>query len=372
MTPLVGLLGLGTAVPPHRIGQTEAAHFATMLSAFDDEQARLLSVLYRRSGVRERHLAVLDATPHIGAEPRDVQSLFNVVSPDDESTRQGPTTAERMAYYAERAAPLASEAARAALDDARVPADAITHLVTVSCTGFVAPGVDVALMARLGLRSTVERVHVGFMGCQGALNGLRVARSLVASADARYVLLCAVELCGLHLQYSGEPDTIVANSLFADGAAAGIVGPVREQDDSLWHLRAHGAGIVPDSLETMTWSIGDHGFAMTLSARVPGLIETHLGPWMSAWLARHGLTIETIGSWAIHPGGTRIVSAAEKGLGLDGRAGGVAREVLAEFGNMSSPTILFVLKRLAALGAAKPCVALAFGPGLSIEAALLT
>lgn len=368
----VGLLGVGTAVPPHKIGQTDAAHFATLLSAYDEEHARLVSVLYRRSGVRERHLAVLDAPPWVGAQPRDLQSLFDVVSPADEGTHQGPTTAERMAYYADRAAPLAAEAASAALDSARVRASAVTHLVTVSCTGFVAPGVDVALITRLGLCSSVERVHVGFMGCQGALNGLRVARSLVASSDATHVLLCAVELCGLHLQYSSEPDTIVANSLFADGAAAAVIGCPDERDDSVWRLRAHGAGLVPDSLDTMTWSIGDHGFAMTLSARVPGLIETHLGPWMSAWLGRHRLRVEDIASWAIHPGGTRIVSAAEKALGLDSQAGAVAREVLAEYGNMSSPTILFVLKRLADRGAARPCVALAFGPGLSIEAALLT
>lgn len=368
----VGLLGVGTAVPPHRIGQVEAAHFATMLSAFDDDQARLVSVLYRRAGVRERYLAVLDAAPHVGARPRDLQSLFDAVSPDDDATRNGPTTAARMACYAERAAPLATEAARTALANAGTPVSAITHLVTVSCTGFVAPGVDVALIARLGLCSTVERVHVGFMGCQGALNGLRVARSLVASSEAATVLLCAVELCGLHLQYSSEPDAIVANSLFADGAAACIVGPAPDRDERAWRLRAHGAGLVPDSLDTMTWSIGNHGFAMTLSARVPGLIETHLGPWMSQWLARHELRIADIGSWAIHPGGARIVSAAEKALGLDGQAGAAAREVLAEYGNMSSPTILFVLKRLADRQAARPCVALAFGPGLSIEAALLT
>lgn len=368
----VGLLGVGTAVPLHRIGQTEAAHFATMLSAYDDEHARLVSVLYRRSGVRERHLAVLDAPPRVGAQPRELQSLFDAVSPGDEKTRQGPTTAERMAYYADRASPLAAQAAATALISAKVPTTAITHLVTVSCTGFVAPGVDVALITRLGLCPSVERVHVGFMGCQGALNGLRVARSLVASSDASHVLLCAVELCGLHLQYSNEPDTIVANSLFADGAAACVIGPVDEDGDHKWRLRAHGAGLVPDSLDTMTWSIGNHGFAMTLSARVPGLIETHLGPWMSAWLARHGLSIGEIGSWAIHPGGTRIVSAAEKALGLTSDAGAVAREVLAEYGNMSSPTILFVLKRLEERRAPKPCVALTFGPGLSIEAALLT
>jgi predicted naringenin-chalcone synthase len=122
----------------------------------------------------------------------------------------------------------------------------------------------------------------------------------------------------------------------------------------------------------MTWRVGDHGFTMTLSPRVPSLIEEQLRPWMEAWLARHGLRVGDVGSWAIHPGGARIVSSAEKALCLEPSAGAVAREVLAEHGNMSSPTVLFVLKRLMEAAAQLPCVALAFGPGLSIEAALFT
>ena len=189
------------------------------------------------------------------------------------------------------------------------------------------------------------------------------------SADAR-VLVCAVELCALHFQYSAEPDAIVANSLFADGAAAAVLGAT--DSEAHWRLSANGAGLVPDSLDAMTWTVGNHGFAMTLSPRVPSLIEEQLAPWMNGWLERHGLTVADIGSWAIHPGGARIVSSAEKALGLEPAAGAVAREVLAEHGNMSSPTVLFVLKRLMERGAQRPCVALAFGPGLSIESALLT
>ena len=228
---------------------------------------------------------------------------------------------------------------------------------------------DVALITRLGLSPLVERVHVGFMGCQGALNGLRVARALVRSANAR-VLLCAVELCALHFQYSTEPDAIVANSLFADGAAAAVIGAT--DSEAHWRLTSNGSGLVPESLDAMTWAVGNHGFTMTLSPRVPSVIEEQLQPWLEGWLAQHGLRIPDVGSWAIHPGGTRIVSSAEKALSLESSAGAVAREVLAEHGNMSSPTVLFVLKRLMDGGARRPCVALAFGPGLSIEAALLT
>jgi predicted naringenin-chalcone synthase len=265
-----------------------------------------------------------------------------------------------MAYYAQRAAPLAEEAARRALADAATPATSITHLVTVSCTGFTAPGVDVALIQRLGLCAHVERTHIGFMGCQGALNGLRVAASLVRSSSSARVLLCAVELCGLHLRYSDGPD----------GAAAIVLGPADEETP--WCVSAHGAGLIPDSLDAMTWTISDHGFTMTLSPRVPGYIEEHLRPWIRTWLDRQHLALEDVKSWAIHPGGARILSAVERALCLDPSAGEPARAVLAEHGNMSSPTVLFVLKRLMDACARRPCVAIAFGPGLSVEATLLT
>jgi predicted naringenin-chalcone synthase len=364
----VAILGIGTAVPPYALNQTEAARFASLLSSHDEDQTRLVGVLYRRSGVRQRQLAFLDGQPQGGETPPDLNSLF-LETPPDATCRLGPTTADRMAYYAARAAPLAERAARCALGTANVPAAVITHLVTVSCTGFVAPGVDVALINSLGLSPLVERVHVGFMGCQGALNALRVARSLVQSVPSARVLVCAVELCALHFQYSAEPDAIVANSLFADGAAAAVMGPAER--NSHWRLASNGAGLVPDSLDAMTWTVGNHGFAMTLSPRVPALIEEHLSAWMEGWLARYDLRPRDVGCWAIHPGGARIVSSAEKALGLDASAGATAREVLAEHGNMSSPTVLFVLKRLIESGASRPCVALAFGPGLSIESALL-
>lgn len=366
----VGILGLATALPSHRTEQPEAARFASLLSGYDDEEAKRASVLYRRSGVRRRHFAVLDVNPVGGEHPHDLQQLFQATSSGHPAAQHGPTTADRMAFYAQRAAPLAEEAARHALDDAGLPMAAITHLVTVSCTGFIAPGVDIALIGRLGLSANVERTHIGFMGCQGALNGLRVATSLVRSSPAAHVLLCAVELCGLHFQYSGEPDAVVANSLFADGAAAAVLGPAN--GGARWRVTGHGAGLIPDTLDAMTWTIGNHGFTMTLSPQVPSHIEQHLSPWIEAWLHRHQLTIADVGSWAIHPGGARIVSAVERALGLDASAGRCARAVLAEHGNMSSPTVLFVLKRLIDARAPRPCVAIAFGPGLSVEAALLT
>jgi len=233
------------------------------------------------------------------------------------------------------------------------------------------PGFDIALIKLLKLAPTVSRTHVGFMGCHGALNGLRVASALVHADPEARVLLCAVELCSLHFSYGGDHGKVVANALFADGAAALVAGSAAQAPTNAWRLLAAGSCLFPDSEDAMTWRTGDHGFEMTLSPGVPDLITQHLPSWLAAWLIQHGVTIPQVRSWAIHPGGPRILTAATSCLDLPPDATTTSREVLAECGNMSSPTILFILERLYRRTAPRPCVALAFGPGLSVEAALL-
>jgi predicted naringenin-chalcone synthase len=183
-------------------------------------------------------------------------------------------------------------------------------------------------------------------------------------------MVCAVELCCLHYFYGWDPQKIVANALFGDGAGALVGVPAADAASRHWKLAASGSYLLPNSLDAMTWTVSDHGFVMTLSKKVPQLIATYLRPWLKEWLGRHGLTLEEVRSWAIHPGGPRIVEAAEEALGLPRERSDVAREVFREYGNMSSPTILFILKRLQETGSERPCVALGFGPGLNAEAAL--
>jgi len=265
---------------------------------------------------------------------------------------------------------LALKAATEAIERAHITREDIAQVVTVSCTGFAAPGLDTGLIRRLDLCPTVGRTAIGFMGCHGAINGLRVASALANSSPDSSVLLCAVELCTLHFHYGWDGGKTVANTLFADGAAAAILrrGASRRGP---WRLRATGSCVLPDSAEDMGWRIGDHGFEMTLSSRVPSIIRAQLNDWIRDWLAQHGLARPDIGSWAIHPGGPRVIDAVEQTLGLSPQETAASREVLAENGNMSSPTVLFILNRLAAREAPRPCVMLAFGPGLVVEAALL-
>jgi len=322
----------------------------------------MLRLLYRKSGVRKRHTVAVRGD-HGRLEDR---IPYYPLAKDAEDL--GPSTSSRMGWYAEESPPLARQAAAGALEGAGTHGEAITHLVTVSCTGFDSPGVDAHLIETLGLPRGVARTHVGFMGCHGALNGLRVAAAYAAADPEARVLLCAVELCSLHFAYGWDEEMLVANTLFADGAAAMVVGG--EHDDG-WRVRANGSFFMPDSKDAMTWSIGDHGFRMTLSARVPEIIETNLRGWIEGWLGENGMAFHDVETWAVHPGGPRILDAVEAALDLGPDALAISRETLREHGNMSSPTVLFILERMMRETAGRPCVALAFGPGLVVEAALL-
>jgi predicted naringenin-chalcone synthase len=368
------LLGIGTAVPVHAISQRDAAALAIGFANAPAGRERTLEALYRKSGIKSRGSVLLEEP---GGRPF-VQEFF---PPADLATTGGPTTGERMARYAIEAGRLAIDAARAALAAARTLPAAITHLVTCSCTGFASPGVDIELIEELGLAPTVARTHVGFMGCHGAFNALRVAEAFAAGGVERTVLVVCVELCSLHFQYGGLDDHVVANSLFADGAAATVCRQALPADPQgggepggpagPWRLVRQASCVLPGSQREMGWLIGDTGFEMSLSARVPDLIAAHLRPAVAAAVAEAGLALSEIATWAVHPGGPRILSAVEGALDLPADAVAASRGVLAEHGNMSSATILFVLERLRAAGAHGPCGALAFGPGLAVELAIL-
>ena len=386
------VFGIGTASPPHAISQEHAVSLARQYGGESDEHQRQLKALYRLTRVRTRRSVLLESDSRDGT-PR--QSFFPAMQ---DAADRGPTTADRMARYERDAPPLAAEAARAALTDAGLDASAVTHIVTVSCTGFAAPNFDVSLIRALGLRWTVARTHVGFMGCHGALNGLRVAKAYADSMPDAVVLVCAVELCSIHYQYGWNGDRLVANAIFADGAAAmvgggralgaaggavteaaaemaggaadGSVGGAEAGPTGEWALTANGAALLEDSAELMAWRIGNHGFEMVLSARVPGVIERELRPFLDNWLGAQGLSVADIATWAIHPGGPRILESCAQATGIGREDYAISQEVLGEFGNMSSPTILFILDRLRRRQAPRPCVALGFGPGLAVEAAL--
>lgn len=345
------LRGIGTATPRFDLGQDRAAEIAAGLMELTDRRGRSLAALYAQTGVVTRQTVIAE----------EGESTFFVPGCAD------PTTAARMERYRAVAPGLASGACDDCLRRAGVQAAAVTHLVTVSCTGFHAPGVDFELIRRLGLSSRVQRTMVGYMGCHAAVNGLRVAAAIASSDPSAVVLLCCVELCSIHFQYEPVEGAVTANALFGDGAAACLI--TRTGDGP--RLRAFGANLFENSQDEMGWRIGDHGFVMSLSARVPTLLREGVGGWVDAWLAEQGLDRGSVGSWAVHPGGPRIVESVRVALGLERGAVSDALDVLRTHGNMSSPTILFIIRRMLDRGAALPMVALAFGPGLAGEALLI-
>ncbi len=361
----LGILGIGTASPIYSIGQSEAAELTKTFCCRTEGQAQWLSTLHRRTHVQQRGSVLLEKSTGSGLK----QSFFPPALSHDAG--QGPTTRQRMDRYAKEAPLLAKAASRQALERSSIAAGRIRQLITVTCTGFSAPGFDVALIKNLGLPETVGRTQIGFMGCHGALNALRVAAAFSDADPQAKILVCSVELCSLHFHCGWHPEKIVANALFADGAGALVATSASQAPKECWRVIASGSCLFPDSEEAMTWRIGDYGFEMTLSARVPTLICQHLKPWLTRWLTGLGLSVSRIRSWAIHPGGPKILSTVAECLELSSEAIGASQEVLAQRGNMSSPTILFILEKLIREKARRPCVALGFGPGLVVEGALL-
>jgi len=363
----LAILGIGTATPDRRIAQRDAAELAAAFTAAEPGGDRVLAAIYRQTQIRSRGSVLLD-------DPGPAAWAQTFFPPASVTEPGGPGTRPRMERYAAEAGPLAIAAASRGLAAAAVEAAEVTHLVTCSCTGFASPGFDLDLVAALGLPADVARTHVGFMGCHGGFNALRVADAFVSARPESVPLVVCVELCSLHFQYGSRSDTIVANSIFADGAAALVGGHAarrRAAGGATWRIERQWSAVLPDSREEMAWTIGDHGFEMRLAAAVPGTIRRHLPGAVAAGLSAAGLARAEIGSWAVHPGGPRVLAAVEGALELPAAALAASRGVLADHGNMSSATILFILERLFRGETAGPCVAMAFGPGLTAELALI-
>jgi predicted naringenin-chalcone synthase len=381
----VSVRTIRSAVPPTVIRQQRVRDLFAAQPGLGRLGERLVATSFDASGIDTRHTVVADFAPFAaepGASPADAPAPDGLFI-DAAGTLLHPTTRERNEVYTEQAAELAVRAARSALDDtAGFDAADVTHVITVSCTGFFSPGPDYVLVRQLGLDPGVQRFHVGFMGCYAAFPALKMAKAFCEADPRAVVLVVSVELCTLHVRSSSDPDQIVASSVFADGAAAALV-TAREPETA----RAAGATgavldlddfattLTPVGEESMAWTIGDHGFEMVLSSYVPKIIDEHISGALEPLLAAGPGVIER---WAIHPGGRSILDRVQSKLALSDDQLAPSREVLREYGNMSSATILFVLERILAETAAHPVAggervcAMAFGPGLTVESGLFT
>lgn len=382
--PPVALLAFGTALPPYKVAQADIGEWMATSLGPQSATGRLLRRLHASSGIAMRH----SCSPDYLLPP--AESRFAPGQP----LANAPTTADRMAIYTREAPPLGTTAARHALSTYAAKSgktlahtlDSVTHLVVVSCTGFFAPGLDFVMARDLGLAPTVQRTLIGFMGCSAAFNGLRAAYQIVRSQPTARVLVVSVELCSLHTQPNPTRDQLAAYALFADGAAACLVGQPQPGESNFFQLEGFHTGTKPDTQEEMVWAIGDHGFTLQLSPRVPQHLTEIAPPALQTLFSA-----DQPHFWAIHPGGPAIVDRLAEIFALEAAQVAASRTILRRYGNLSSATILFVLDELNRTlyqditSAAQPGqeddqkkqspragIAMAFGPGLVIEMARLS
>lgn len=353
------ILSIGTATPPTTITQDRIRDFFIQQPGTDRLTQRLIRATFDAAEIDRRHTVLAE----LGDDGSD--GIFA----DSRGVLRSPGTALRNAEFIRLAPELSLRAAQRALDEAGVPASVITHVVTVSCTGCFAPGPDFRLVRDLGLPGSTERYNLGFIGCAAAFPGLRMAERLCAAQPEAVVLMVCTELCSLHIRPSSSPDQIVSSSVFADGSAAAIITGDRADQPGL-DLDRFGTALTSEGEQDMAWTIGDDGFEMVLTGEVPRIIGREIRGAVDGFLA--GAVPD---AWAVHPGGRSILDRVQAGLELEPDALRASRAVLRDYGNMSSATVMFILRELLhddAVASGATIAGLAFGPGLTVESALFT
>jgi len=355
------ILALSTAVPPHIYLQKDMAKTTIDIFGLEKEKAELTNRFFLNSAIEKRHSVYDDFH-----KPREEWGFLGSQYPE-----MVPGMSDRNIRYKNEAPKLAEQAARQALESWGGDRAHITHVISVSCTGVLAPGIEFHLMRNLGLSPSVNRLGINFMGCFGAIKALSVARAFALEDPAHRILLVCTELCSLHLQADSDNDTILGNSLFGDGSAAAVIGSnPSTQENPLWEIRCFHSFGFKNTLDKMSWEASDTGLIMRLSHTIPVLIGRQIKEFVD------GLLEDNVPSdqcdWAIHPGGKSILQAIEKRLKLHPDQTKASWKTLNDYGNMSSATFLFVLELLSHQTKRQEWTAgVSFGPGLSAEGILL-
>lgn len=342
----------------------------------NESERRRLNIVYRQTHIDQRHSVIPDYGLLMG------EYTFY---PNTPGLEPFPTISQRMAIYRKEALPLALGAIYNTLEDyPSFNLQTLTHLIVVSCTGLYAPGPDIELIEALKLPTTTQRLLINYMGCYGAFNGLKTADAIIRADPQAKVLVVSIELCTIHFQKKSETDFLLSNALFADGAAAVLVEGIPRPNKSL-RMKSFYCDLLTEGRNEMAWHVGDIGFEMTLTPEVPEVIQRNIGHLLSRLLEKSGLTIGQIDRYAIHPGGRRILELIEEQLGIDSEANRYAHNILRQYGNMSSATILFVLKEIwkelqtppeltsydQDVNSEQNILSCAFGPGLTLESMIL-
>lgn len=356
------LVSVGTAVPVHRHRQEEILDFMIRVYAMNETDKRKLKYLYHKSGIDTRYSVIPDYSLP-AAE-------WQFYSPT-ENLEPFPKLEQRMKWFGKEAAALSLQAIGKCME--RFPGTEITHLITVSCTGMSAPGLDLELLELLKLPPTTFRTSVNFMGCYAAIHALKIADAFCKADKAARVLIVCTELCTLHFQQENTVDNLTSSLLFSDGSAAVLV----SGDDNAAGLQlSHFYSAVSlKGKQDMAWELSSKGFQMTLSSYVADIIREDFNELVLQALAAGQHRKEQITGWCIHPGGKKILEAVSNSLGFANGELGHSFDILQEYGNMSSPTVLFVLERMMKDPVMKrpgKIFSAAFGPGLTIETLILS
>lgn len=364
------IVSIGTSVPVHKIKQEQLCRFMESAATLDRKERLMFRMIFNSSGIETRHTVVDDFS-----KPKGEFSFFA----NSDSLEPAPLISKRMQLFQEHALKLCV----AAIDDclsqlSNLSRKKITHIVTFSCTGMYAPGLDVELVETLGLDANVERTCINFMGCYAAFNALKNAYHIVRSEPGANVLLVGVELCSLHYINNNVPDQMLANALFADGASAVLVtaeNDIVNTNGLNLEMKKFYSEFAYSGRDEMVWNIGDYGFTLKLSAYVPDMIRNGIRGLTEKLFAHCGIKREEVSFYAIHPGGMKILQACEDALQITREHNALSYEVLKNYGNMSSVTVLFVLKeyfkKLTNADKGKNLLSIAFGPGLTMESVVL-
>ncbi len=349
------IVSIGTAVPAYCHKQTDILQFAQAVYSSTDVDRRKLRFLYTQSGIQQRYSVV----PDFG-RPLPEWKLF----PQSEGLEPFPSIEQRMAIYHKQAPLLSVDAIRDCLHNV-LHHHEVTHLITVSCTGMSAPGLDLQVMDMMDLSKNIFRTSVNFMGCYAAIHALRLADALCKAEKGAKVLIVCTELCTLHFQREVTMDNIVSSMLFGDGSAAALVVSDNVPLDGLTIDSFHSEVVVKGKRD-MAWELSSTGFLMTLSGYVPDLIEEDFSGVIDKALG--GIKREEVTHWCMHPGGKRILEAMQKSTGVPAESLHHSYDVLKQYGNLSSATILYVLKKmLAEKTSVGKMLGAALGPGLTVE-----
>jgi predicted naringenin-chalcone synthase len=353
------IISIGTAVPSFSHKQDDILHFMQHIFSMNENDKRKLKFLYHQSSIEKRYSVIPDYSRSIN----DWKFY-----PRSESLEPFPSLEQRMIWYNKYAAPLSVDAIRDCIAN-RIHHNEITHLITVSCTGMSAPGLDLQVMELMDLPKTIFRTSINFMGCYAAIHALKLADAICNSQpDSKVVIVCT-ELCTLHFQREATMDNISSSLLFSDGAAAALITSKNNKAKGI-QLKKFYSEVLPKGKKDMAWELSSTGFLMTLSGYIPNLIEEDFAMLTECALQKNNLSKKDITHWCVHPGGKKILEAIHKSLQLTNGELDESYDVLKEYGNMSSPTILFVLKKIVDTIEYKGTDTIfgaAFGPGLTME-----